>query len=377
MNIEKLLESYRPRIRETFARCIPRKFTVESLNHILGEAHYAYDPSTTTSALSDPIYAILDRGGKGWRSVLLLLIAEALGGKEEDVIDLCCISEIVHNGTLVVDDIEDNSTTRRGKPCLHLIYPLDVSINAGNAMYFLPLVVLRDRKGKVPDKVLLKCYELYGEEMAKLHVGQGLDIIWHQSQNYSKEKRVEVKDPSVDQYLQMCAFKTGTLARMSVLLAAYLCNAEDSQAKALGRFAEAIGVAFQIQDDILNIVGEEKFTAGKGGAGEDIHEGKRTLMVIHALENSPKADRLREILDSHPTDQKIIDEAISILVECGSVEFSKKYAKKIIEDAWNDENTTIKEGEKKDILKSFPVFLITREIWEWVLKKKNIKLEVF
>jgi geranylgeranyl pyrophosphate synthase len=162
---------------------------------------------------------------------------------------------------LAVDDIEDDSKLRRGKPCLHLIYGTDVAINAGNGMlhlcfnsqplhsllivivsvsgmYFFPLVVFRDLKKKgFADATINKCYELYSEEMIKLHFGQGLDIWWHTGKG----------NPSADEYLQMCAYKTGTLARLSAKLSAIISGGSEAQAEAIGKFAETIGVAFQIQ----------------------------------------------------------------------------------------------------------------------------------
>jgi geranylgeranyl pyrophosphate synthase len=222
-------------------------------------------------------------------------------------------------------DIEDGSQLRRGQPCLHRVYPLDVAVNAGNAMYFLPLVVLRKKReqGVLSNAVLVKAYEIYSQEMINLHVGQGLDIWWHNGK----------KDPSIPEYLQMCAYKTGTLARMSAKISAVVSGANAKQVDAFGRFAEAIGVAFQIQDDLLNIAGE-KFVGHE--TGEDIHEGKRTLMVIHSLANGAPADskRLNEILMMHTTDEALIKEAITLLRKTNSLAFAQQKAREIISGAW-------------------------------------------
>jgi len=223
-------------------------FNEQTTELICGKATYKHDCESLSGGVSAPIYDMLDRGGKGWRSSLLLLVVEALGGNTEEALDLCTICELIHNGSLIIDDIEDSSLDRRGKPCLHKIYGVDVAINAGNAMYFLPMLLLKHKKGVFSDKLLIKCYELYTQEMVNLHLGQGTDIWWHNSKKES--------DPTIEQYLQMCAFKTGTLARLSALLGAYVSGASDEVAGALGKFAECIGVAFQIQDDILSVDGE-------------------------------------------------------------------------------------------------------------------------
>jgi len=261
------------------------------------------------------------------------------------------LCEIVHNGTLAVDDIEDDSKLRRGKPCLHIIYGTDVAVNAGNAMYFLPLILFKElREKEVPHELLVKAYELYAQEMINLHFGQGLDIWWHNGK----------KNPNVKEYLQMCAYKTGTLARLSVRLSALLSGGTDEQIEKIGKYAEAIGVAFQIQDDLLNIAGD----LGKGGVGEDIHEGKRSLMVIHCLENGTKeqANRLKEILGMKTEDTTLIAEAINIMKETKSLDFARQEGRKLIEEAWKEVSNVIPDCPAKGKLKVFADFLIERTL---------------
>jgi len=255
----------------------------------------------------------------------------------------------------VVDDVEDDSKLRRGKPCLHLIYGVDLAINAGNALYFLPLLIFKDyqENKKVSESTLIRCYQLYNQELLNLHLGQGLDIYWHQGK----------KNPSIDEYLQMCAYKTGVLARLSARLGALLSGASDDFIHHIGVFAEAIGVAFQIQDDLLNIAGED-FSKKIDQVGEDIHEGKRSLMVIHSLKNSPKkkSDRLLEILNSKTSDPKIIKEAIDIMKASNSLEFSKQQAKDIVTNAWTEIEPLLPECDAKEKIKIFANYLIDRKI---------------
>jgi len=186
---------------------------------------------------------------EAWRPILMCLVTDTLGGQKELVMPLSVLCEMAHNGTLMVDDVEDDSKLRRGKPCIHITYGVDIAINAGNALYFLPLLIFKDyrARGQLNLEQLVRCYELYNQELLNVHLGQGLDIYWHQGH----------KNPNVQEYLQMCAYKTGVLARLSARLGAYLSGASEEVIKSIGRFAEAIGVAFQIQDDLLNIEGEE------------------------------------------------------------------------------------------------------------------------
>ncbi len=218
---------------------------------------------------------MLDRGGKRWRPALFLLICEALGKKAKDYLDFAIIPEVVHNGTLVIDDIEDSSDVRRGKPCTYKIFDIDIAVNAGNAMYYLPLLPLMEKRKEIPVEKLTDIYQIYVQEMINLSVGQAMDIAWHRS-------LANADQISEEDYMQMCAYKTGTLARMAAKLAAVIAGADGQLVEKLGHFAESIGIAFQMQDDILDLTGKE-FAVKKGCLGGDITEGKRSLLVIHTL----------------------------------------------------------------------------------------------
>ncbi|MFH0713740.1 MAG: polyprenyl synthetase family protein [Candidatus Micrarchaeota archaeon] len=353
VDIKKVLESNKAEIDAKIEEFIPKKLTREAMEKICGKARYAYDVETASQCIHGPAWDLLSRGGKRWRPGLFLLSHEAFGGDAKKVMDFVLIPEVVHNGTLMIDDIEDDSALRRGQPCTHKKYGVDVAINAGNAMYYLPLLALIKNKGKFPDAMLLKAYEVYSQEMINISYGQGMDIWWHRGNKY---------DVSEQEYLQMCAYKTGTLARMSAKIGALLAGANDEQVEAIGKFAETIGVAFQIQDDILNLTGEE-FAKGKG-RGEDIHEGKRTLMAIYCLSKADKKDaaRLREILLQHPDDQKVIDEAIAIIEKYGGIKYSAKRAEELVEIAWKELEPLVKQSPAKEALKAFAEYLIKRSI---------------
>jgi geranylgeranyl pyrophosphate synthase len=129
----------------------------------------------------------------------------------------------------------------------------------------------------------------------------------------------------------------------------------------LGRFAESIGVAFQMQDDILDITGVE-FAKTKGGVGQDITEGKRSLMVIYTLKKAKSADkkRLIEILNMHTSDQALRDEAIALMQKYNAVEHVKHTAERIIEESWREAEKLLPTPQAKEKLKQFAEFLIKR-----------------
>ncbi len=353
--IEKLLSAQAAAIDETIRKYVPRKFSTNSVVFNLSPPRYSYNLDALNEAIAEPIWEFLDRGGKRWRPILFLLICEALGKKAEDYLEYAIVPEVIHNGTLMIDDIEDQSQLRRGKPCSHKLFGLDIAINSGNSMYYLPLLSFVENRHKIPETTLVKVYETYIQEMINLSFGQAMDIAWH--------KGLANADKVGEQsYMQMCAYKTGTLARIAAKMAAILSGADDELVEKLGRFAEAIGVAFQIQDDVLDLTGRE-FAQKKGALGMDISEGKRTLMVIHALQKATPQDRkrLKEILKMHTSSQQVRDEAISIMKKYKAIRYSKKYASRIVSESWRHVDKLLPPSPAKQNLRAFTNYLVNRK----------------
>ncbi|MEM3626846.1 MAG: polyprenyl synthetase family protein [Candidatus Bathyarchaeia archaeon] len=356
MNIEEFLEEKAALINKAIEKYIPRIFTEEATLFRFNPPRYAYGLEALNKAIAEPLWEFLDRGGKRWRPALFLLICEALGRNPEDFVDFAIIPEVIHNGTLMVDDVEDSSELRRGKPCTYKIYGLDIAINTGNSMYYLPLLPLIENKGRVQPEKLCRIYEIYIQEMINLSLGQAMDIAWHRG--LANADKLNEED-----YLQMCAYKTGTLARMAAKIAAVLADANEGLIEELGRFAESIGIAFQMQDDILDLTGKE-FGEKKGGRGQDITEGKRTLIVIHTLKVADEADkqRLIEILNMHTSSQRLRDEAIKIMEKYGSIDYARRFARKIVEESWGRTERLLPASDAKEKLRAFAQFLIERKI---------------
>ncbi len=342
------MEPLKPVIDASIARFFPPELTEREVEHICGRPRYEYD----VRALEESIYRVgwelLGRGGKRWRPYLMMLVIEALGKDPSEFSDFLGIPEVIHNGTLIVDDLEDGSELRRGRPTLHRMFGVDIAINAGNTMYYVPLLPLLRARGKLPDALLADLYEIYTQEMINISHGQATDIFWHRGGS---------DGVSVPQYLQMCAYKSGTLARMAAKFGARLAGADPALVDRFGRFAESVAIAFQIQDDLLNLeeqVGKEY--------GEDIKEGKRSLLVIRALERLPKAEakELTRILDSHPTDRAEIARAIALLRKTDAFEFGRGLAARLVKESWADLEGSLPESAARAKLRRFAEFLIQR-----------------
>ena len=356
MDVERFLEETAPLIDKAIEKYLPREFSEDSVLFKVNPPLYSSNLEALNKGVAEPVWEILDRGGKRWRPALFLLICDALGGNSADCLDFAIIPEVVHNGTLIVDDLEDSSELRRGKPCTYRIFGVDIAVNAGNAMYYLPLLPLMEKKAQFPAEMLRDIYEVYVQEMINLSMGQAMDITWHRG-------IANADDLGEEDYLQMCAYKTGTLARMAAKISAVLSGADKEVVEKLGRFAESIGVAFQMQDDVLDLTGKA-FAEKKGGVGQDITEGKRTLMVIHTLKNAGSAERKRliQILNMHTSDQALRDEAIALMQKYGAIAHVKRTASRIVEESWSDVDKLLPASEAKEKLKAFAEFLIKRTI---------------
>ncbi len=350
MNLEEYLKVTAEKVNCEIEKNFPKKASEKWVKYSLSEPEFGFDYSALQGAITDPIWDFLLRGGKRWRPALMLLSCSAVGGDENKALPFTVIPELVHNGTIMVDDVEDSSELRRGKSATHLIFGIDVAVNAGNSMYYLPLNVLYNSSFSDSKKVMI--YDAYSKEMIKLSLGQGMDIYWHNGHNNAVTEA---------QYLQMCSYKTASLARFAIKLGAILGDASKEQIEALESFATSIGVAFQIQDDVLNLKPKDGW--GKE-IGDDIHEGKRTLIVVNAFSklNEKDSKKLVKILDSKKTTKKEIKEAISMLADCGSIDYAKEYAKKLVSEGWLKVDKVIPKSDSKVLLKEFADYLIERDI---------------
>lgn len=140
--------------------------------------------------LVEPMYQLLLRGGKRWRPLSMMLTGLSFGLKLDDILVLASLVEIPHNASLIVDDIEDASPLRRGKPAMHVLYGEDNAINSANFAYFLPLTELDTLN--IDPSVHVKLYQAWHLGMRRVHLGQALDITWHNSDIIPKKKNMRL-----------------------------------------------------------------------------------------------------------------------------------------------------------------------------------------
>ncbi len=353
--MQDVLADWRPIVDEAIASLLPREIDEEYLTSYFGPATHKYDRAAIQRALADPVWDLRDRGGKRWRAVLCLLFMDGFGLDPRAYVEYACIPEILHNGTIIVDDVEDGAELRRGEPALHHVYGTDVALNAGNAMYFLPLKVISHNPGELDPDTQLALYEMFMVELNRTHLGQGMDITWH------NQSGVGIAEAH---YLEMCACKTGCLGRMVARIAAILTDQSPAVEERAARYAEDLAIAFQIGDDILDIE-HTLDRAGEFGKafGNDIREGKKTLMVIHAMEHAPpdRANRLVELLDAEDNDREEIMEAIDIIQSTESVAYARERAEHFASQARSHLEDVPLAPERREQLGAFADFVIERD----------------
>lgn len=226
------------------------------------------------SSVYDPIRYVLNAGGKRLRSVLVLLSCGAVGCKTRNALDAAAAIEILHNFTLVHDDVMDNAAVRRGRPTVHTKWDDNVAILAGDELIAQAYRSLLKTRHSNIQSVL----HIFTDAFIQVCEGQGLD------------KEFEGKPGiKLDEYLLMISLKTGRIISAACEMGAVLGNGTAWQVKALRAFGEHLGRAFQIQDDLLDVAGDED-TFGKT-IGGDIVEGKKTFLLLTALERARGKDR--------------------------------------------------------------------------------------
>lgn len=306
------------KIENQLKLAFPSKINREWVQTVSGEKE-PLGKMSEYNAFCEPARELLDRGGKRWRPVLMLLSCELVGGGDS-ALPLTPLVEFPHNGSLIIDDIEDKAELRKGGKAVHLIYGDDFAINAGNLLYYLPTTLIDNSNLSETKKLLL--YKYYSENMRRLHFGQGFDILWH--------NRPII--PAPNEYEQMCRYKTGALARFAAQAGAIIGGESSKKTVLLGKICESIGVGFQIMDDVVNLT-----TGNPGkGRGDDIVEGKKSLPVIIHLEKNPEdLHKINDLFKSarkkgfeHATSE--IEETIELLKLSGALEAAGKRAKTLL-----------------------------------------------
>jgi geranylgeranyl diphosphate synthase, type II len=222
------------------------------------------------------------RGGKMMRPSLCIATTHLFGGRIEEALRTAVAIELLHNALLIHDDIEDGSEQRRGRPTLHLLHGVPLALNAGDTLTLMALRPLLDNRAVVGERLALRIIEETERMARECAEGQAMELGWR---HYNA---TEIGDA---EYLEMVLKKTCWLATIYPLRVGALIGSRGAaDPEAFLRFGFFLGAAFQIQDDLLNLVADERYGKERDG---DLWEGKRTLMLIQALRESTAQERER------------------------------------------------------------------------------------
>ena len=232
-----------------------------------------YSAKVNVPLFYDPINYVLQIPGKRIRPLLVMLSAEALGKEAKDARFAAAAVELLHNFTLVHDDIMDNDEMRRGQLTVHKKWDLETAILAGDGLMGLAFLKLLESPGADIHKMATR----FTETMLQICEGQGLDKMFESGTSASSQD-----------YLGMIARKTAVLLELSCQLGAMVAGADENRIRLLGNFGYELGMGFQIQDDWLDILGEEQSLGKK--LGSDLERHKQTILILKLREKYPKHD---------------------------------------------------------------------------------------
>ena len=253
---------------------------------VVGEIRRLFDHrDERRDVLYDLILDYPLREGKGLRPALSIAVCCGLGGTVEAILPTAATLELYHNAFLIHDDVEDESIMRRGAPTLHQERGVPIAVNVGDAMLCLSLQPLLDNTAVIGLGPALKILQAVARMTKESVEGQALELEWVASNRW---------DLDDDDYVEMVIQKTGWYSFITPLqVGAIAAGASTDKVASLARLGQLMGVAFQITDDVLNLAGEpEQYGKEIGG---DLWEGKRTLLLLHAIRAASAEDRRRAI----------------------------------------------------------------------------------
>lgn len=349
--------------KPTGANCLsPQRFTQDMPLDVLYEHLFA------------PVRHLTDRGGKSWRSYLSVACIAVFGADPEKGKAMLAAMELLHTGSLIIDDIQDESPLRRGVDSVHSIWGVSTAINAGTAAYFAFETAMRSIGEHLEPEKKVRIYEIFFETMRAGHAGQALDIAGQQRSDLD-DILAGRAHPSVleKRVLTVHRLKTAIIAGNIAKISAIIAGATEAQNRALASHCERLGIAFQIIDDVYDIRGwshvvntkTEPVVTNKKEVlkrrGDDIRSGKISIPIAKAGSMMPleEAQWVWETVLSKPgnddiTTQKVIDK----LESYGIVDACMTEAHKMVDDSWFELDKHLNNNHAKVYLHALGWYLV-------------------
>ena len=302
----------------------------------------------TPNNLQEASIYLTKAGGKMLRPALSLITAEAVGGQKENALKAGSAIELIHTFSLIHDDIMDDDDMRRGMPSVHKVWGEDVAILAGDTLFSKAFeIIIGSNQELTTPAQINNALATVADACVKICEGQALDMGF--------EDRFDVTE---DDYMEMIFKKTGALIAAATKVGAIMGGASDEVIDAMYEYGRLIGLAFQIQDDYLDLASDEE-TLGKP-IGSDIGKGKMTIIAINGLSSAgDDSEKLLEILKDENNSQADIDLAIEILTKCGAIEFARNLAQDSVDQA-KEVLEILPDSSSKQVLSDIADFVLER-----------------
>jgi geranylgeranyl diphosphate synthase type I len=291
---------------------------------------------------------LIAAGGKRLRPYLVMKACELVGGDTNFAVPYAAALELLHNFTLVHDDIMDNDSIRRGVQTVHTRWGVPIAIASGDLLFakVFEAMYKPSIEGALPYGRVVECFKRVTDAAIAICEGQVLDISYPITSEVSEED-----------YTLMVGGKTSALFKACAEVGAIVGGGDGEQVEKMGAFAYAAGIAFQIVDDVLGVTADEKIL-GKP-VGSDLREGKKTLMVIHALENASKEGKeaILKVLESEDASLTDVETACKVLLDSGSIDYAEEVASKYAEEARTMLDAFPNSAAKRDLLEMVEYFM--------------------
>jgi geranylgeranyl diphosphate synthase type II len=321
--------------------------SIEQLQKIINKAIAETKYTAKPAELYEPISYLMQLGGKRMRPVLVLVSTDLFEGDVLNALDAAIGIELFHNFTLMHDDIMDKAPLRRGNPTVHVKWNESAAILSGDVMFVEAYKLMI----KVDDTILRQVLDIFSDTASGVCQGQQADM------NFEKRD-----DVSLEEYIEMIRLKTAVLLAGSMQIGALIGGAEKEQAGLLYEFGENLGLAFQLQDDILDVYGDpEKFGKQVGG---DILADKKTFLLIKARElargeTASELDYWLNMADFEPL--KKVNAITSIYNLLGVRKLAEAEMENYVRKALNALDRITVASSRKELLRGFTEHLLIRE----------------
>jgi len=325
---------------------------------VVDEAIFELIPEKEPKVLYDAARHYPLAGGKRIRPFIVLTSTEAVGGNPEKAVYAAAAVELLHNYSLVHDDIMDMDEKRRGRPTVHKVWGINMAILAGDLLFSKVFEAV----AKIPVKAekVVRVLDVIAKTSNELCEGQAMDLEF--------ENKGTV---TIEEYMKMISGKTGALIDASATIGGIIGTENEDYIRALSKYGRNIGIAFQVWDDVLDLIADEE-KLGKP-VGSDIRKGKKTLIVAHFLENASEEDKAEffKIFGKYAGDvkgegiieediQEEVKETIKLLRKYGSIDYAAKVARELANEA-KKALKILPESEGRKQLELLADFIVERE----------------